>query len=333
MDATYDSYLMPMRKRVTSKSPPKRRAAVEKLPPLAEGPVAPLQAWDIAVNACSKQFKGAKRDALLEEARFAGVGCLLVSGSWTDAQMNCELSRLHRVPCTLGVHPHKANTFLGAVPWDDRRQMDVWDHDGLRSTLKHCARGKTVEGFLRQDRGAGANVVAWGEMGLDFYRMLAPATEQLNCFVVQVSNACRDPRRRPLYLHERDAHVDFLRVLDAARDVYGELPPCVVHCFTGTWGEAKAYLERGFYLGFTGFICMPKRGSDVRTWLHMVPLGRIMLETDCSYMKPDGMRGVSTPADVYEVADVVAGCHGVGTSEVLRVTRETTERVFQITGA
>ena len=91
----------------------------------------------------------------------------------------------------------------------------------------------------------------------------------------------------PLFLHEREAHDDLISVLDEFQRDGGELklPHIVVHCFTGTSDEAAEYIQRGYYIGFTGTICKKERGAPLRDILqsNIVPLNRIMIEADAPF--------------------------------------------------
>lgn len=88
----------------------------------------------------------------------------------------------------------------------------------------------------------------------------------------------------PLFLHERDAHEDFVKVLG---EFEGRLPPTVVHCFTGSRKQAETYVKMGLFVGVTGTVCMPRRGAQVREALDAVPIDRLMVETDAPWMHPD----------------------------------------------
>lgn len=90
-------------------------------------------------------------------------------------------------------------------------------------------------------------VVALGEIGLDFNRNFSPPEVQLEVFEKQVQLACRI--KMPVFLHERDAHEEMINVLMKYQD---KLPPSVLHCFTGTVSQAKAYVDLGLYIGLTG---------------------------------------------------------------------------------
>ena len=105
-------------------------------------------------------------------------------------------------------------------------------------------------------------------------------------------------------MHEREAHVELVKVLDEM-DI-GSLPPIVVHCFTGTKEEAIEYIQRGYYIGFTGTICKKERGAPLREMLPSIPLERIMVEADAPFMGFKRGRKSSEPADCIEVARKVA---------------------------
>lgn len=90
---------------------------------------------------------------------------------------------------------------------------------------------------------------------------------------------------KPLFVHEREAHTDLVKVLQRFKD---RLPPVVVHCFTGTVSEAERYIELGYYIGVTGFVCKVERGRNVRQLLkdRVIPLERLVIETDAPFMLP-----------------------------------------------
>ena len=110
--------------------------------------------------------------------------------------------------------------------------------------------------------------------------MFSPAVEQVEWFRQQVRLACE--LGKPLFLHERDAHVDFLAVLDeeltsASPGTSAAPPRCCVHCFTGTEVELRSYVERGFYIGITGWITDPRRGQHLLDLVSEIPIDRLMI--------------------------------------------------------
>ena len=102
--------------------------------------------------------------------------------------------------------------------------------------------------------------------------------------------------RKPLFLHERDAHDDMVRILEKYKD---RLPPAVLHCFTGTTAQCLKYLEMGLYIGLTGFLWKDKSDDGVRSILekNLLPLDRLLVETDAPFMYPN-VRGSKIPANI-----------------------------------
>ncbi|CAG2063507.1 unnamed protein product, partial [Timema podura] len=91
---------------------------------------------------------------------------------------------------------------------------------------------------------------------------------------------------KPLLVHERDSHEDLLEILDKYKD---QLPLVVIHCFTGTAEEAQRYLDKGMYIGLTGYLCKDKSDTGVRKLLEdgVIPLERLLVETDSPFMYPN----------------------------------------------
>ena len=172
--------------------------------------------------------------------------------------------------------------------------------------------------------------VAVGECGLDYNRNFSSKEDQLAAFSAQVKIAV--DLKLPLFVHEREAHADLLMVLDRP-EFKDYLPPVVIHCFTGTAEESKAYLDRGFFIGFTGTICKQERGRPLRQLLPTVPLDRIMLETDAPFMGFRKERRRCEPMDLVGVAQCLAEVKGLSMEEVCRTTTSTSLSFFGLTTA
>lgn len=215
--------------------------------------MAPPPLVDIGINLAHDGYDS-DRVAVIERARAAGVTRMIVTGSTLDSsQRALELAR--RWPgvlyATAGVHPHHAT------------DLSTDDLPAFRTLLRE------------------PQVVAAGECGLDYFRNYSPHDVQERAFRLQLELAIET--RRPLFLHQRDAHADFVRIL---RDYGSALPPAVAHCFTGTEAEAAAYLEMGLAIGITGWICDERRGHHLRAVVKRIPAQRLMLETDGPYLLP-----------------------------------------------
>ena len=122
---------------------------------------------------------------------------------------------------------------------------------------------------------------AIGETGLDYYRNISPPEVQKKSFSMHIEIA--KELNLPLYLHQRNAHDDFIHIIKENRN---NLPKFIVHCFTGTQSELDDYLDLDFYIGLTGWICDERRNVELRQSIKNIPLNKLMIETDCPYLIP-----------------------------------------------
>jgi len=216
-----------------------------------------MQLVDIGANLTHESFRH-DFDDVLARARAQGVAQLVVTGA--SAQGSRDALALARsqpgfLSATAGMHPHHASDF------------DADSESLFRELLAH------------------EEVVAVGETGLDYHRNFSPREAQLFAFErqLQLAIACG----KPLFLHQRDAHADFLSLMDSVR---GSIGAAVVHCFTGERAELFDYLDRDFYIGITGWICDERRGSHLRELVRHIPSERLLLETDAPYLLPRNVK-------------------------------------------
>lgn len=212
-----------------------------------------MQLIDIGANLTHDSFDH-DRDAVLQRARDAGVAALVVTGASREHSPKAlELARQHRgfLYATAGVHPHHATEYTAECDAE------------MRALLAHD------------------EVVAVGECGLDFNRDFSPRPAQRRAFELQLQIAAET--RKPLFLHQRDAHDDFIAMM---KNFEGKLGAAVVHCFTGEKRELFDYLDRDFYIGITGWLCDERRGAHLRELVKNVPANRLMIETDAPYLLP-----------------------------------------------
>ncbi|CTP86606.1 hydrolase TatD [Xanthomonas translucens pv. arrhenatheri] len=208
---------------------------------------------DIGANLTHDSFDR-DRDAVLQRARDAGVAQLVVTGASREhSPLALQLAQQHPgfLYATAGVHPHHA----------------------LEYTAECDAELRALH--------AQAEVVAVGECGLDYFRDLAPRPAQHSAFERQLQLAA--DTGKPLFLHQRDAHADFLALM---RQFDGKLGAAVVHCFTGTREELFDYLDRDWHIGITGWLCDERRGAHLRELVRHIPASRLMIETDAPYLLP-----------------------------------------------
>jgi TatD DNase family protein len=221
-----------------------------------------MQFIDIGANLTHSSFQHDFAD-VLARARAAGVVQLVVTGaSAQGARDALALAQTHRgvLFATAGVHPHHASEF----------------NADTESTLAQLH--------------AVAEVVAVGETGLDYHRDFSPRPAQLFAFERQLDLAARCGK--PLFLHQRDAHKDFLACMDSMLNQSGRggIGPAVVHCFTGERHELFDYLDRDFHIGITGWICDERRGTHLHELVKHIPADRLMLETDAPYLLPRNVK-------------------------------------------
>ena len=233
---------------------------------------------------------------VLERARAAGVVRIINVG--TEPPENRRVVELaQREPmlyAAVGFHPHIAST-VKAVDWP------------------------VLEDLARCDR-----VVALGEFGLDYHYEHSPRAVQKEVFAGGVRLARR--LAKPLIVHTREADADTLAVLDDSAE--GEMPRGVFHCFTGAADFAEEALARGFYVSFSGIVTFPD-AEEVRAAARIVPLERILAETDAPYCAPAPMRGkTNEPAYVVHVLRFLAELYGLAEADLRRITTRNAAHLF-----
>jgi TatD DNase family protein len=255
---------------------------------------------DIGVNLTHDSFDP-DRDAVIARALDCGVTRMIVTGSTVEASVQAaELaaSRPGQLFATAGVHPHHAADWSASAG------------DALTDLTKR------------------ASVVAVGECGLDYFRDFSPREAQRQAFEAQLTLAAACGL--PVFLHQRDAHEDFLDIL---APVIGRLCGGVAHCFTGNARALGDYLELGLYIGITGWICDERRGAELRQAVAGVPLDRLMLETDSPYLLPRTLEPRpksrrNEPMHLREVLRAVAAALGKPERLVAQATSENSARLF-----
>ena len=168
-------------------------------------------------------------------------------------------------------------------------------------------------------------MIAVGETGLDYYYNHSPREVQRRVFAqfIRLSGETE----LPLVVHERDAAQEAAELL---REEGNGKVRGVIHCFTGDYDAARAYLDLGFYLSFTGIITFKNAGA-LREVVRIVPLDKMFVETDSPYLTPVPHRGKrNEPAYVRFVAATIASVKGLSIEEVARVTTNNVRRLFRI---
>jgi len=257
---------------------------------------------DIGANLAHDSFDD-DRDEVLQRAADAGVARIVVTGSSDDS--NARAAALAEASngmlfSTAGVHPHHASDYTD-------------ESDALIRTL------------VTKDA-----VVAVGECGLDYFRNFSPRDAQLDAFRRQLQIA--KETGLPVFLHQRDAHDDFIDVLEP---FLPELSRAVAHCFTGEHESLREYVELGLYIGITGWICDERRGKHLHDIVSVVPDDRLLIETDAPYLLPRTIQPKpktrrNEPAYLPEVLRVVAEARGQSEDHVAQITTENATRFFAL---
>ena len=257
---------------------------------------------DIGVNLSHNNFDE-DRDAVMKRAATAGVTRMIVTGSSDESnEAALRLAESHRsvLYATAGVHPHHASDYDNAA---DARIRKLAARDA---------------------------VVAIGECGLDYCRNFSPRDAQLAAFQAQLEIAA--DKGMPVFLHQRDAHDDFIEILEP---MLPRLPRAVAHCFTGEGESLRQYLAMDLYIGITGWICDERRGMHLQDIASIIPDDRLMIETDAPYLlprtlepKPRSRR--NEPAFLTEVLRVVAEARGQSREHVARITTDNAMSFFDL---
>jgi len=241
------------------------------------------------------------REAMLDRARAAGVSTILAIGTGPGPEkLDAALPYAEAydwIYTTVGIHPHEA------------KEVTPAHLDTLAKLTQH------------------PKVVAWGEIGLDYFYDHSPHDIQERVFRQQMELA--HAAKLPIIIHCRDAWNDCLRLLEEVWRPTGL--GGVLHCFTSTLEDAKRGLDFGFMISFTGNLTYPKM-QNLRDVAKALPLQNILIETDSPYLAPQSRRGKrNEPAFVAEVAQVLANVRNLPLEEVARATAENFRRFFPLT--
>ncbi|MDQ7781373.1 MAG: TatD family hydrolase [Desulfomonilaceae bacterium] len=236
-------------------------------------------------------------EAVVARAVAAGVAAIVTVGiDLEDVEEALKIAdRIDRVYAGVGFHPHNAK--------------DVGD--GSLAKMEALARHPKV--------------VAYGEIGLDFFRNLSPQDTQLRVFQDQLALAKQIDK--PVIIHLRNAYGEGLEMLERA----APFPKSgVIHCFSGDENDAKRALEMGFFISIPGTVTY-KNNTILRDIVRGLPDDRILLETDCPFLAPEPLRGkINEPAYMVHTARRVAEVRGVPLEETARQTTANAARLFGI---
>ncbi|MFN2501460.1 MAG: TatD family hydrolase [Pyrinomonadaceae bacterium] len=245
----------------------------------------------------------ADRDQVIQRAKDAGVALMLTIGTGdpnTEAFANAVAvaERYDGVFASVGVHPHDAALY------DDKAEQHLRD---LVSSSK--------------------KVIAWGEVGLDFHYDHSPCDVHAAVFRRQIRVA-RD-MGLPIIIHSRDADKETVDILHDECS-YSGFPGGVMHCFGGSAGMAEHLMKVGFLISFAGNITF-KNAENLRDVARVVPLDRLLVETDSPFLSPVPVRGKrNEPSFVVHTAQFLADLHGVPVEHLAQQTTSNFLNLFRV---
>lgn len=245
------------------------------------------------------------QEQVIERAREAGVEAIVAIGNGDGPdQVDCAIRLAERydfIYATLGIHPHEAR-------------------------LANESAYQNMERLARHPK-----VIAWGEIGLDYFYDHSVREVQREVFTRQMELAAA--AKLPIVIHCRpsegsdNAWEDCFELL---REQWSTGLGGILHCFTGTWQQAKAALDMGFMISFAGNLTFPK-AQPIRDAAMEVPLDRILIETDSPFLAPVPHRGKrNEPAFVKETAHKLADLRGLTTQEVGERTTRNFYKFFKL---
>jgi len=239
------------------------------------------------------EFKS-DQDAVIKRAREAGVERIITIGiGLKECRRALEIARTHDfISAAIGIHPHNAS------------HLDLAALD-----------------FLEKNA-ADPNVVALGEMGLDFFRNRSPREDQVRSFRAQLDLA--ESLKLPVVIHDRDAHDETMEILQEEKPSFGG----VLHCFSGDTAMARKCIDLGFLISIPGTVTF-KNAATIQSVAKDIPLEHLLLETDCPFLTPVPHRGKrNEPAYVRFAAEKVAELKNITVEEIIAQTGKNACRLF-----
>jgi TatD DNase family protein len=265
---------------------------------------------DCGVNLSNKNYDG-YIETLKQHSKDNGVnGWITISNSekeWTKNIGYCNNYSKDDfiIKMTFGIHPHNAKEF----------NENSWEN---------------LELLLKNNKN---KIIAIGECGLDYNRLFSSKEEQKKVFISQIELA--NKYNLPLYLHERDAHEDFYEILNNYKNKYPKLQG-IIHCFTGSENIIKKYLEMGFYIGITGWICDNRRNTELLKSVKILPIDKLIIETDSPYLTPlnyakQYKTKINQPDSLIHIVTKISEIKQININDIIKITIDNSNKLFNLT--
>ncbi len=259
---------------------------------------------DIGINLANHQFENDYKD-VVQRAYENHVNHILLttvdSNSFFKNLSLIEETFSLQLHTTWGLHPHNAKNLQTFI----EETFFIFEKEPLK-------------------------IKAIGEFGLDFFRMISTSKEQEAAMHYFLEIGKKYPKL-PFFLHERQAIEQFCGIY---KEHISELSnSAVIHCFTGNKAQLKQYLDLGFYIGITGWICDERRGIDLQDALKYIPNNQLMIETDSPYLKPRTIKNKSIrnePAFLYHILKQICEIKGMPVEELGEIIYNNSIQFFNL---
>jgi TatD DNase family protein len=236
-------------------------------------------------------------EAVIERAANGGVENIVTIGIDLESSIKAlDLAqRYDFIYSTVGFHPHDADMVT------DSSLMEL-------------------QGLAKEKK-----VVAWGEIGLDFFRNRSPREKQIDAFKTQLEIA--SDLDLPVIIHNRDADKETIEILKAHRS---GMHKGVIHCFSSDYDTAITFIDMGFYISIPGVVTFTN-ASKLKDVAKRIPLDRMIVETDCPFLAPIPKRGKrNEPLYVTYTARVIADLRGISYEELAEITTRNSKTLYNI---
>lgn len=255
--------------------------------------------FDACVNLHSEQFS-TNPWAVVERGFDAGLTGMGLTGSCLESsQLAIQLAQKDptKLCATVGLHPHSAKYYT----------------PDLMTTFREMAAKPIVR--------------AVGECGLDHFRNLSTPEQQRSCFIAHLDLARE--LNKPLFLHQRDAFDEFINIMDE----HAPAVPTLVHCFTDGITELTALLERGYFVGITGWIADNRRNQELLDAIPHLPLEHLLVETDAPWLTPRNIPKfrkikANEPKYLSYVVDAISEVTGHAVEDIVKHSTQNARQFF-----
>lgn len=268
---------------------------------------------------CHVGFRAYAQDAeeVIRRAEAEGIIMVTIGTQRDTSRAAAELANAHDcMYASIGLHP----THTIAHGFNDTQELDF-------KPRQEAFEEAVYEEILRSSK----KIVGVGECGLDYYRLPAESAAEMKrtqwaAAMAQFAFAAKHVL--PVIVHCRDAHADMLSLIKESAAAYPDNRRGVIHCFTGTYEEAKKYIDEGWYISFSGIAAFAKDVGEVAAKL---PLDSVVIETDAPYLTPPPHRGKrNEPLYVKFVAESIARRRGIALEELAAQTTKNAIALFNL---